>query len=195
MEELIATENKKELPKPDPLPSFDDKFKSIHEHITKADPEKEWPVIREWIKRKPLNLQDAIDMLSEQPDMAMRAQRLFLLAKRELERFELEWKDKTSALRQAARDNLEQNKKDKKLAKQITNDMVDDWIIEQYGEIWIEMYTRLRDMKNTTKHLEMLADRVAYRDADLRRFIEKFQPHANEPAWMQKGQQRKARRS
>lgn len=181
----------KELPQPDPLPNYDSKFTPIHEHIQRTDVGREWPAIKAWLARIPRDLQTSIDLLGEQPDMSMRAKRIALLARRELERFELDWKDKTAILRDLARQYWEEKKKGG-MRKQITNDMVDDWIIEHYGETWTEMYMRLRDMKNTAALLDQMSTQVDDRAADLRRFVEKFSQSKPKPTWM-KGQERKFR--
>jgi len=171
-----------QLPQPDPLPSYDTKFAAVVEHITTCDPAVEWPIIRDWLRQQPRSLHTAMEMLVEQADMAMRSKRLYLFAKQELERFELDWKDNTGILRDAAREHWEL-KKDAGMRKQITNDMIDDWIIENYGDTWKEMVLRLRDMKNTVAILEHLHKQVEDRAPDLRRLIEKFSDKGNEPDW------------
>jgi len=184
----IASQTQEELPQPDPLPNYDSKFNPIHEHIQRTDVKREWPEIRTWLATIPNDTQTSLELLGEQPDMSMRAKRLALLAKREYVRFELDWKDKTAILRDIAREYWETKKKSG-MRKQITNDMIDDWIIEHYGETWKEMYLRLCDMKNTAALIEQMSNQVDDRAADLRRFVEKHSQHKPKPTWL-KGQKR-----
>lgn len=195
VEEQVQSEmqipDDRDLPQPPPLPTYDKKFDPIRKHIMDVDPEKEWVVIRAWIERTPKSLNESLEMLSEQPDMVMRADRLLRMAKRELERFELDWKDATGAMRDLARDYWESRKK-AGMRKQITNDMVDDYIIEKWGGVYKEMYMRLRDMKNTKEHIETMCGQVIDRAADLRRMIDQFSGKGKgpAPAWMA-GQRRR----
>jgi hypothetical protein len=179
-----------ELPEPPPLPTYDKKFNPIREHITKADPATEWRIIRDWLEKIPKSLDASIEMLAEQPNMVMRADRLLRLAKRELEQFELDWKDSTGPMRELARDHWEMRKK-AGMRKQITNDMIDDYIIEKWGSTYKEMYLRLRDMKNTKEHIETMCGQVIDRAADLRRMVDKYSGKGGPaPAWMA-GQKRR----
>jgi len=172
----------KELPKPDPLPTYDKKFKPIHEYVIECDPDKEWPVIKAWIRRKPLSLKDALEMLANQPNMAMRAKRLSLLAKKELERFTLDFKERTGVLRDLALDHWEERKRGG-MHKQITNEMIEDFIVERYGDTWTEMKMRLRDMKNAHRLLEQLNKQVLDRAPDLRKDIDVFANKTADPSW------------
>jgi hypothetical protein len=188
--ELVIPKNR-ELPEPPSLPTYDKKFDPIREHITKADPAVEWKVIRKWLETIPKGLDGSLEMLSEQPNMTMRADRLLRLAKRELEQFELDWKDATSPMRALARDYWETMKK-AGMRKQITNDMIDDYIIENWGSTYKKMYLRLRDMKNTKEHIETMCGQVIDRAADLRRMVDQFsgKGKGSSPAWMA-GQKRR----
>ncbi len=127
-ESIQGSTTKTVLPQPDPLPTDALKFQPVDDHITACDPAIEWPAIRAWLQKEPRSLHTAMEMLVEQADMAMRSKRLYLFAKQELERFDLDWKDNTSILRDAAREHWE-SKKAGGMRKQITNDMIDDWII------------------------------------------------------------------
>lgn len=185
------------LPQPDPLPDYDSKFKVVHEYIVNCNPDEEWPVIREWMSRKPNSIQDAINMLAEHPDIKTRARRLALLAERELKKFNMDFTDRTGILRDLAREYWE-GRKIRGYHKQITNDMIEDWIIEHYGTVYTEMTIRLKDMKNVAELLSKLADNADIRDADLRRMIDKIQAKdATAPGWFSnqnKVQERKVRR-
>jgi hypothetical protein len=181
----IEEQSKKpnELPQPEPLPEYDAKFKTVHEYIVKCNPDEEWPVIQKWMDRKPNSLQDAMSMLAEHPSIKTRARRLALLAQRELRKFELDYKDRTGILRDLAREYWEE-KKQAGYHKQITNDMIEDWIIEHYGTTYIEMDTRVKDMKNVAELLSKLADNVDIRDADFRRMIDKINvKDSTDPGW------------
>ena len=181
----IQTEEEK--PQPDPLPDYDSRFKRIHNFIVECNPDEEWPIVEDWINRKPNSLQDALGMLAEHPSIKVKARRLALLAQRELKRFTFDWKDRTGILRTLARDYWESRKKGG-MSKQITNDMIDDWIIENYGTAYAEMYMRLQDMENVASLLGKLADNVDQRDADLRRMVDKLAPKdSTSPGWFGDG--------
>jgi len=182
----------KDLPQPDPLPRYDKKFDTIHKYVVECDPDTEWPMLKKWIKRKPLSLKDAMEMLAEQPDMAMRARRLALLAKKELERFTLDFKERTGVLRDMAIDYWEERKR-QGMRKQITNEMIDDWVVENYGDTWTEMKMRVRDMKNAARLLEQLSEQVITRAPDLRKMIDKFAEKTADPTWFTN--QKKRRRT
>lgn len=192
IEELSTQRQKKEnLPQPEPLPDYDSKFKPIHEYIIRCNPDEEWPAIQAWMDRKPNSLQDVLSMLAEHPSMKTKSRRLALLAQRELRKFQLDYKDRTGVLRDLAREYWEVRKQHG-YHKQITNDMIEDWIIENYGKTYIEMDTRLKDMENVAELLSKLADSMDIRDADFRRMIDKLQlKDSTEPAWF--GAQKRTR--
>jgi len=184
--EELAQENLslkgKDLPKPDPLPDYDKKFKPIHGYIVECDLEVEWPVLKAWIKRKPISLKDAMEMLAVQPDMAMRAKRVELLAKKELEHFNLDFKERIGILRDLALDYWEERKRGG-MHKQITNEMIEDWIVENYGDTWTEMKGRVRDMKNTHRLLEQLTKQVIDRAPNLRKDMDMYATKKADPSW------------
>lgn len=176
-----------DVPKPKALPDYDQRYKPISTYIVECDVEVEWKELREWIRQKAGTIPAALKLLSERPDMSIRARRLSLVASRETKSFEIDWKDKTQVLRDAAREYWEQRKSEG-MRKQITNDMIDDWIIEHYGDTWKEMYLRLEDMKSVQKLIEHLSDQIDKRDADLRRIVDKLDQRNDAPAWT-RGQQ------
>ena len=180
------------LPQPDPLPKYDEKFNPIHEYVVECDPDIEWTLLKKWIKRKPLSLKDAMEMLAVQPDMAMRAKRLSLLAKKELERFTLDYKERTGVLRDLAIEHWEERKR-QGMRKQITNEMIEDWVVENYGDTWTEMKMRVRDMKNAARLLDQLSEQVITRAPDLRKMIDKFAEKTADPTWFTN--QKKRRRT
>lgn len=181
------------LPPPEPVPEYKEDFKVIDTYITEVNVEKEWKEIREWIRRRPVSLQVAMIQLAEQPNMNVRSKRLHLVAKRELKRFENEWKDRTQILRELGRDYWETKKKSG-MKKQITESMVDDWILEHYGDTWKELHIRLQDMKNTTALLETLADTVQSKAPDLRKLCDILkEKRQTQPSFMD-GQERKGKR-
>jgi len=166
-------QEKLNLPQPNPLPDYDSRFKPIVEYIHTCEPSKEWPIVEAWLRKSPRDVNGALELLNQQPDMLVRAMRLFLLAKGEYIRFEIDWKDRTEILRSLAREAWELAKKDG-MKKQITNDMVEDWIIANYGETYREMKMRLQDMKNTRDLLEKLSQQVEAREPSLRRIVERM---------------------
>ena len=178
------------LPMPD-IPEYDSKFTPIIEHVTKIDPQQEWKEIGAWLATEPKSLYESMELLAQKPDISVRAKRLYRSAKREFTRFEIDWKEKTGIMRDLARDYWEERKK-QGMRKQITNDMVDDWIIEHYGDVWKEMYTRYQDMKNAVSVLEHLSTQVDDRAPDLRRFIDTYKENKEKPGWMD-SQKRKNR--
>lgn len=180
----------KELPKPDPLPTYDKKFKPVHEYVVECDIEKEWPELERWMRRRPISLKDAMTMLAEQPNMVMRAKRIELLAKKELERFNLDFKERTGVLRDLAIEYWEERKR-AGMHKQITNEMIEDWIVEHYGEAWTEMKSRVRDMKNAHRLLERLTKQVIDRAANLRRDVDLFSTKVADPSWFTSQRDRK----
>lgn len=198
VEETEIPERKSsELPQPDPLPDYDSKFKVIHEYIVNCNPDEEWPIIKEWMSCKPNSIQDALKMLAEHPDIKTRARRLALLAEREFKKFSMDFKDRTGILRDLAREYWEA-RKIQGMHKQITNDMIEDWIIEHYGTVYTEMTIRLKDMENVKELLTKLADNADIRDADLRRMVDKIQAKDSvSPGWFgnqNKVQERKGKR-
>jgi len=179
--ETLPEKKQYELPQPDPLPNYDSIFKPIATYIHECDPQVEWPIVEKWLKTSPKTVPEALDMLNQQPDMMVRAMRLYLLAKREYVRFEIDWKDRTEILRSAARDFWE-NEKLAGMRKQITNDMIEDWIIEHYGDTYSAMKMRLQDMKNTKDLLEKLSQQIEAREPSLRRIVERMDK--NTPAFL-----------
>ena len=182
-QESIKNSNTINLP---PLPICDKKYKIIREYINECNPEKEWKEIMEWLKYKPTCLEEAMDMLIAQPDMAIRAKKISLNAKKELEIFILSFKERSGVLKDLAIEYWEKRKKDG-MTKQITSEMIEDYIIENYSQVWDEMNMRLHDMKNTEKLLTQLSDQILHRNPDLRKIVDKFSVKNSNPSWFKKG--------
>lgn len=170
---------------PDIMVDYDSGFKGIAEYIDSADPMVEWSEIREWLAKKPKSLQEALDMSTGCADMAVRARKLHRRAKKELKTFEYELKDRTQILREQAREHWEQKKLDG-MKKQITNDMIEDWILENFPDTYKTLMLRLEELKGTVSLLEEMSNQVANRAPDLRRAVDELGKRT--PDWMTGGQ-------
>jgi predicted RNase H-like nuclease (RuvC/YqgF family) len=189
----------KQVKKPEPKPSepeipdimvdYDEGFKGIAQHIERANPMKEWEEIRAWLERTPKSLQDALEMSAQAANMAVRARKLHSRARNELKRFEYEYKDRTQILREQAREHWEKKKLDG-MKKQITNDMIEDWILENFPDTYKTLSLRLQELKGTVKLLEEMSEQVSNRAPDLRRAVDVLgnRRGSNEPDWMTGGQ-------
>lgn len=170
---------------PDMMVDYDSAFKGIAEHIDNVDPMKEWEEIRAWLEKKPKSLRDALDMSTGCANMAVRARKLHRRAKKELKIFEYELKDRTQILRDQSREYWEVKKREG-MSKQITNDMIEDWILENFPDTYKTLMLRLEELKGTVGLLEEMSNQVAGRAPDLRRAVDELGKRT--PDWMTGGQ-------
>lgn len=162
-----------DIPQENNLPSYNSKFKGIIEDITNIDPEKEYRDIEKWLEKKATNLAEATELMNEHPSFAQRARTLAQFTKKEFENFEMVFKKRTFVLRKLSRGYWE-NEKRGGMRKAITKDMIEDWIIENYGNVYIPMRNKLSDIKMAYEIFDKLASKVEMRDADIRRMYERY---------------------
>lgn len=110
--------------------------------------------------------------LDKAEQRARRAHRLYLGAKIELVRWEVDAKRVMGALRQKAREALEEEKADGTRKKAITIQDVEDWISENHPDEWAAQEVRRAKIKGTVDDLEHLNGAWVRKCSDLRTLIE-----------------------
>jgi hypothetical protein len=111
--------------------------------------------------------------LNEAQDYARRAHRLFVLAKVENAAFGIECAEVDAAIRDAAKAALEQEKKDGKRTKQITDAEIVAEMAQRFPDAWATIQSRRERAKRMVDHLQRLADLWQQRCHDVRALLGK----------------------
>lgn len=168
---------KPEAPKPkkdmDPvaIPDYDRRFATIREHIREIDPIKEWDRLKKYLAEKPETISELREAVRIHADMAVRAKDLALMANTEYEEFMLKLRDRKQLWRTAAMEYW-QSEKEQGLHKQITEQMLEDWMIENHSELYTELETRRLHLEEVRDRLKAMATQVANKGQNLRKLLE-----------------------
>jgi hypothetical protein len=173
---------KKQSKDPINLPEFDPIFSTILEYSKVKDPKEEWKIIREWLKEEPKTIIEMRACLQKAADVAVRARDLYLMARGEQSDFELRFKDRVQIWRVPAIKYWEKQK-EKGMHKQITEAMIEDWIIENYSDLYLELCRRREEITAVKESLKNLAERVNSRGMDLRKLLESEVRRPSTPNW------------
>lgn len=109
--------------------------------------------------------------LNESQDYARRAHRLFVHAKVTLKEFEHDCAEVDAAIRDAAKATLEQQKKDGRKTKMITDADVVAEMAQQFPDAWSTIQSRKERAKRMVDHLERLAELYQQRCNDIRQIL------------------------
>jgi hypothetical protein len=167
---------------PVPLPEFDQRFAIIREKTQNIEPLEEWESIKQWMDDEPKSLQEIRTKMKKHADIAQRAKNLYLMAKSELAAFDLRYRERRQLWRVAAIAYWEEQKA-AGLRKQITEDMLTDWMIGKHGELYIELEKRHDTLTSVKDQLKSLADRVVAYGQDLRKLLESETRRPLDPRW------------
>jgi hypothetical protein len=168
---------KSEAPEPkqdaDPvaIPDYDRRFATIREHIREIDPIEEWEIIKAYLAEKPETIQDLREAVRNHADMTSRAKNLALMANTEYEEFLLKHRDRKQLWRTAAMEYW-QSQKEQGLHKQITESMLEDWMIENHSDLYTELEKRKLHLEEVRDRLKALATQVSGKGQDLRKLLE-----------------------
>jgi len=167
------------------LPTFDERYATIMERSQEFDPIKEWETIRLWLQSIPISIQEMRDLVKHHADIAERAKRLANGADSELKLFELKCLDRKQIWRIASIAHWEREKEQGNITKQITEKMIEDWIIEQHGELYINLETKRIQLESVRDQLKSLATQVSAKGYDLRKLLEsETRRPSGSPNWM-----------
>ena len=170
------------------LPTYDERYSTIMERSQQFDPLEEWETIRAWLQTIPVSIQEMRELVKQHADIAERAKRLAQGAENELKIFELKCTDRKQIWRMAAIAHWEREKELGSITKQITEKMIEDWVIEQHGDLYIELETRRIELESTRDHLKSIATQVSAKGYDLRKLLEsETRRPSGSPDWMDAG--------
>jgi hypothetical protein len=165
------------------LPDYDRRFATIREHIREIDPIDEWNDIREYLEVKPELIQDIRAQVRDHADITTRAKNLALMANTEYEEFVLKYRDRKQLWRNAAMEHW-QSEKERGLHKQITEQMLEDWMIENHSDLYMELQKRKLHLEEIRDRLKGLATQVSGKGQDLRKLLEsETRRPAGLPGW------------
>jgi len=167
------------------LPTYDERYAVIRERSQELDPLIQWEKIRAWIKEEPQSIKEIRDLVKQHADMAERSKRLGNAADTELKLFELKCRDRQQIWRVAAMAHWESEKEAGNVTKQITEKMIEDWVIEQHGDLYIELETRRIQLSEVRDQLKALASQVSAQGQNLRKLLEsETRRPSGTPNWM-----------
>ena len=176
-EERVASENAAkgiaevfDEPKKSSLRPFD----SIVEAVFRVDIRYEYEALeRELVIRENENDRGTLrSYLNRAEDNARRAHRLYLAAKIEAERVELEEQPMIGAMRREANDRLQREKDAGKRSKAITDADVSTLAAAMYSGDWPRIHERIAKAKGAADHLERLAELWRSRCSSARSMLE-----------------------
>lgn len=167
------------------LPTYDSRYSDIMEYAQVIDPLEEWKTLRSWLQAIPDSIQDIRNLIKQHADNAERAKRLASCAELESKLYELKCTDRKQIWRIAAITYWEEQKEAGTITKQITEKMIEDWIIEQHGDLYIELEKRRLELDATHKQLKSLVSQVNNKGYDLRKLLEsETRRPSGSPNWM-----------
>jgi hypothetical protein len=168
---------------PVPIPEIDSKFKGIIHARRKIDPETEWSEIREWLAEKPTTIQGMREAVRTSADMAARANDLYDLTKIYYSRFRIEYRNRIQLWRRHALIYWESVKKGG-MKKQITEQMIEDQIIEEFTEEYADLQERMNEMETLKTSFKNLIDSVIAKGVDNRKLLEsELRRPSSTPNW------------
>lgn len=191
---MTVRKTKPDSPKPSdpvPIPDYDRRFATIREKTQNIDPIAEWENIKTWLAEDPVSISDIRIKVKEHADIAQRATNLYLMAKSELAEFELKYKDRRQLWRLQAIGFWE-DQKEKGLRKQITEDMLTDWMISEHSDLYMELERRHETLISVKDQLKSMSDRVIGKGLDLRKLLESETRRPLTPDWFNEDEKKKS---
>jgi hypothetical protein len=189
----VATESTRRVrqptsvPKKDPvdLPEVDEQFKGVIYTRKEINVEEEWNDIRNWLEDKPETIQGMRDAVRKSADMAARAKDLYDLTKIAHEKFRIKYRERVQLWRMQAIGWWEGVKKNQELHKQITEQMIEDRIIEAHADDYADLQERMSEMDTLKSSFKALIDTVIAKGVDNRKLLEsEMRRPASTPSWM-----------
>jgi len=154
-----------------PLPKPDERFMKIQEHTRKIDPYKEWDAIRGWLEIAPEGIMELRKELQKSADVEAKASDLLTEAKVAKGNFDDKFRDRVQIWRRDAMVYWEAEKK-AGLHKLITEAMIEDRIIQEHSELYLQLKANKREMAALVESLEALLKNVINKRTDLRKILE-----------------------
>lgn len=186
------TEEKPVQKDPIDLPTYDSRYTTILERSQESDPLSQWEMIRAWLKEEPESIKELRNAVRKHADIAERAKRIAQMAESEYAKFLLKCQDREQIWRVAALAFWEKEKEAGNVTKQITEKMVDDWVIEQHGDLHMELESRRIDLETVRDQLKSLVTQVNNKGHDLRKLLEsETRRPAGTPNWMDDEKEKK----
>jgi hypothetical protein len=157
------------------IPAIRHGFGEVTEIVFKLDdPEGELEILINALRiDEPLEQGVLEQALNDAQDYARRAHRLFVLAKVENAAFGIDCAEVDAAIRDAAKAALEQEKKDGKRSKQITDADIVAEMAQSFPDAWATIQSRRERAKRMVDHLQRLADLWQQRCHDVRALLGK----------------------
>ena len=172
-------ESNLDIPEPDP------RYTGILEYIRQINPRKEWDAIKAWIQEMSSTISDIRLQIQKGADIEARAVALLTDAKAARGDYDDKFRDRVQIWKRESLLYWE-SEKTEGLHKQITNDMIEDHIIEMHSDLYLSMKKKARDLLLMVQTFEELKMNVSMKRADLRRMIdsEGKKPSTQLPNWM-----------
>lgn len=154
------------------LPEVEKQFRGVIYTRKKIDVEKEWTEIREWLSNNPKTVQDMREAVRQSADMAARAKDLYDLTKIHYDRFRIQYRQHIQLWRREAIAWWEYVKENQKIRKQITEQMIEDQMIEEHAEEYATLQDRMNEMETLKSSFHSLTETVISKGVDNRKLLE-----------------------
>lgn len=176
------------------LPEIDEQFRGVIYTRKEIDVEVEWKEIREWLEETPTSIQGMRDAVRKSADMAARAKDLYDLTKIHHGEFRIKYRKRLQLWRMQSIAWWEGVKENQGLHKQITEQMIEDRIIEEHADDYAELQERMDEMDTLKSSFKALIDTAIAKGVDNRKLLEsEMRRPAATPNWMDgNGQSKKS---
>jgi hypothetical protein len=143
----------------------------------------EWETIRKWLREDASSIQNMRKLIREHSDITERAKNISIVANTQYKDYLIRYNDRRQLWRVQALKFWE-SQKSAGLSKQITESMLDDWMIENHSELYMELQRRKIHLEEICERLDSLVTLVNARGSDLRKLLESETRRPVTPNWI-----------
>jgi hypothetical protein len=159
---------------------------NLRTYIYEIDFEEEFNNVKMWLQYKPKTPSQMEDVLYEAGNISNKSQLLIESIKLEEKKYELECRERLEILRSGALLKLEEEKKEKSLKKQITNQMIEDRVLADHSKLYIGIHQKQNELKSIRSLVENLYEQVKNKEVNVRKILESQSYHRLRPGWADK---------
>lgn len=171
----------------DELPDYSAELHTLKTYLVPKNITADWQRIMAWFDSQPETTQALRSLVQQSADMALRAQNLYLMAKEEEECFTRSSRQLLCEWRAQALQYWE-DQKSYGLRKQITERMIEDYILETYPTQYLTVKTRESELTQVVTSLKKMSERVVSRGSDLRKLLDAELRRPSSPKWFDDGE-------
>lgn len=166
------------------IPSLPKEFSKIILLKKEINPEEEWEIIRAWVSTAPKTVNELRDAIRISADMIARTKDLITYTTKAYNSYKLRYDARMQLWRHEALAYL--SNLERKVKKQITEQMIKDHIINNYEADYSSLQERMDDMALLVENFKSLGETVYNKSVDLRKLLDSEGRRPSGPDWMDK---------